>query len=39
MQFATIASAITATRHGVIPALPHRQEVDSEMKKRGLVHA
>ena len=39
MQFATVASALTATRHGVIPALPRRQEVDSEMNRRGLAHA
>jgi fructokinase len=39
MQFATVASALTATRHGVIPALPHRQEVDLELKRRNLTHA
>jgi fructokinase len=38
MQLATVASALTATRHGAIPALPHRQEVDAELKKRGLAN-
>jgi sugar/nucleoside kinase (ribokinase family) len=34
MRFATAASALTATRHGVIPALPLRSEVDRLLQER-----
>jgi sugar/nucleoside kinase (ribokinase family) len=35
MEFATAASALTATRHGALPALPLRREVDELLKERN----
>jgi ribokinase len=35
MRFASAAAAITVTRHGAIPSLPTRSEVDQFLRERG----